>query len=429
MISWQDQTWLVGRVGQNSSQISIASIQTSPANQSQFRLITGLLNSLTEDQQTARQLNSELAASSGRLNFLYELAQITFQIDEPARLYPRLAQSLYQVIEAEDICLIFLEDEQPRVYTASGRHSPGLEKLAIYTNSAAPLIVLSSKDTLPRAIQRAIPNLHNLVIIPMPLAGELRGLVALVNHPTDGLRPADQQLLTSAVELISMLINSQMARHAQEANRRLDLELSVASQIQASFLPTTLPEIPELEFAASLLPAHLISGDFYDVQGVQDRWAIMVGDVAGKGIPAAMLAAMIHATLKSEVNHHTKPAQLLQTINHLIYAELDRSDTFITAFLAVLQTQPLQLDYASAGHTTTLLWRSAEQQVLQLPSTGMPLGISPETTYDEHHIPLNPHDVLVLYSDGITEAENDQGRVFGGQALIDLLDGRPSCPH
>lgn len=194
-----------------------------------------------------------------------------------------------------------------------------------------------------------------------------------------------------------------------------------AYQIQASFLPTNLPEIPEFEFGASLLPAHLIGGDYYDIQGVQDRWAIMVGDVAGKGIPAAMLAAMIHATLKSEINHHTKPAELLQRINQLMYAELDRSHTFITTFLAMLQTRPLKLHYASAGHTTTLLWRSAEQQVLQLPSTGLPLGIYPHTTYTEHVVPFHPDDILMLYSDGITEAENAQGRVFGGQALIDLL--------
>ena len=420
-ITWQNQTWVVGRAGQPPDQYLLASPQTDVATKAQLKLVTSLLDLLDVEARATHQLNAELAASWSRLNFLYELAQITFQIDEPDQLFLRLAQSLRQVVEAEDICLVFLEGEQARLYTASGNYPPGLEKLARFTNSAGPVIILRAEDSLPRALLRAIPNLRSLIIVPMPLTGELRGLVALVNHPGDSLRSADQQLLTSAFELIGMLIHSQMARRAQEANRRLELELSVASQIQASFLPTILPDITELEFAASLLPAHQISGDFYDVQGVDNRWAIMVGDVAGKGIPAAMLAAMIHATLKSEVNHHTAPAQLLRTINQLIYAELDRSDTFITAFLAVLQTHPIQLSYASAGHTTTLLWRSAEQQVLQLPSTGLPLGIFPDTEYTEHQIPLNLNDVLVLYSDGITEAENEQGRVFGTQALIDLL--------
>ncbi|HWQ83315.1 MAG TPA: SpoIIE family protein phosphatase [Anaerolineales bacterium] len=420
-ILWQNQTWLIGRLGPSPTQISIASLLTDPAAEAQFERMTGLLDGLAESQQAAQQLGTQLSASSGHLNFLYNLAQFSFQTDDPAQLYPRLAQSLSQVSEAEDICLAFWEADQPHIYTASGRNPSGLEKLAVYASTAAPLSVLSSADSVPRALLRAIPNLKNLLILPLPLTGELRGLVALVNHSTGSLNQADQQLLTNAGELISMLITSQFARHNRDADRRLELELSFASQIQAIFLPTTLPDIPELEFGASLMPAHLISGDFYDVQGMQDGWAIMVGDVAGKGIPAAMLAAMIHATLKSEVHHHTEPAELLQSINHLIYAELDRSETFITSFLAVLQTRPLQLHYASAGHTTTLLWRSAEQHVLQLPSTGLPLGIYPESVYAEHHLPLKPGDVLVLYSDGITEAENDQGRVFGGQALIDLL--------
>ncbi len=244
-------------------------------------------------------------------------------------------------------------------------------------------------------------------------------LVGRVGQPPSQISIASIQTVPTTLSqfrLITSLLNG------------LAEDRQIASQIQASFLPAILPEIPELEFAARLLPAHLISGDFYDVQGLHDRWAIMVGDVAGKGVPAAMLAAMIHATLKSEVNHHARPAELLHSINQLIFAELDRSNTFITAFLAVLQTQPLLLRYTSAGHTTALLWRFAEQQVLQLPSTGLPLGIFPQTTYAEHHIPFHPGDTLVLYSDGITEAENGDGRVFGGQALIDLLLAGHTAP-
>ena len=108
-------------------------------------------------------------------------------------------------------------------------------------------------------------------------------------------------------------------------------------------------------------------------------------------------------------------------MNRLIYGELDRSETFITAFLAVLQIDPLQLEYASAGHTTALLWRSKPEEVMQFPSTGLPLGISPESQYSQEQIPIDHGDVLMLYSDGITEAENAQGRIFGTQALIDLL--------
>jgi anti-sigma regulatory factor (Ser/Thr protein kinase) len=194
-----------------------------------------------------------------------------------------------------------------------------------------------------------------------------------------------------------------------------------SSANQHLFLTSSMPEVPGLEFSASLKPASLIGGDFYDFQPVEGGLAIMVGDVAGKGIPAAALTALVHTTLKGESQHHAQPADLLSSINHQMYGELDRTETFITAFLGILRTDPIRLDYASAGHTTSLLWRSQQEEVVQFPSTGLPLGISPEIQYTQRQIPLERGDVLWLYSDGITEAENAQGRVFGTQALIDLL--------
>lgn len=232
--------------------------------------------------------------------------------------------------------------------------------------------------------------------------------------------------LSLIAHLLDELSGEQTARQrlSQElgtASRRMDLELTVASQIQENFLPDHLPSLAGLEFAAALKPAYQVGGDFYDVQPAGNGFFIMLGDVAGKGIPAAMLTALIHATLKSEIQHHPEPAGLLRSINRLIYEELDRSDTFITAFLALLQADPLQMTYASAGHTTTLLWRAKARDVLLLPSTGVPLGISPEIELEQRQISLAPGDDLVLYTDGITEAENEYGRVFGTQALIDLL--------
>jgi anti-sigma regulatory factor (Ser/Thr protein kinase) len=187
------------------------------------------------------------------------------------------------------------------------------------------------------------------------------------------------------------------------------------------YLLSSLPEVPGLEFSVRLKPASLIGGDFYEIQSVEGGLAIMVGDVAGKGIPAAVLTTLVQAALKRESQHYAQPADLLSSINRLIYGELDRSETFITAFLGILRTDPLHLDYASAGHTTTLVWRARPEVVVQFPSTGLPLGISPNIKYTQQQIPFEPGDILMLYSDGITEAENHQGRVFGTQALIDLL--------
>jgi serine phosphatase RsbU (regulator of sigma subunit)/anti-sigma regulatory factor (Ser/Thr protein kinase) len=248
-----------------------------------------------------------------------------------------------------------------------------------------------------------------------------KGILGILDYPAEHLLDEDVQVLQIVANQIAIYFRLEQAQLAEVDSRRLDDELVVTSQIQDSFLPTQMPQVAGLDFAARLKPASHVGGDFYDIFDLPDGLAIIIGDVAGKGIPAALLSALIHATLKSEVQHHQEPADLLQGINHLIYDELDRTHTFITAFLAVLQTNPLRLRYASAGHTVTLLWQAESQNVIPLTSTGLPLGVAPQVKILQKELPLQKGDVLLLYSDGITEAENENGRVFGMQAMVDLL--------
>jgi serine phosphatase RsbU (regulator of sigma subunit)/anti-sigma regulatory factor (Ser/Thr protein kinase) len=379
------------------------------------------MNGDIEEQTRNQKLTEELLAARNRLNFLYEMARIAVQDDELPLMFKRIAQALMQVLRAEEVFLILDNGEQFHISTASGKSIPRLDRLTPFALQSKPILILRGEEKLLQMMADSFPGMRNLILLPIALEDQSKGLLGLINYPSEDLKAGDRRLLFSAVEQTGILVNSKLARALQEANRRLDHELDIASQIQASFLPITMPETPGLEFAATLKPAYHVGGDFYDVQPVDGGLAIMVGDVAGKGIPAAMLTAMIHATLKSETHYISQANELLRVINHLLYDELDRSDTFITAFLAILNRDPLQLSYASAGHTAALLWRAAGQEVLELGSTGLPLGISPDVELSQSHISLAQGDVLVLYSDGITEAENDQGRVLGTQALIDLL--------
>jgi len=374
-----------------------------------------------EEQVRNQKLTEELLAARNRLNFLYEMARIAAQDDEIALMFKRIAQALLQVLKADEVFLILDDGEQIHISTASGNSIPRLDRLTPFALQSKPILILRGEEKLLQMLADSFPGIRNLIMLPISLESQAKGLLGLINYPAENLKVGDRRLLFSAVEQTAILVNSRLARALQEANRRLDHELDIATQIQASFLPITMPETPGLEFAATLKPAYHVGGDFYDVQPVDGGLAIMVGDVAGKGIPAAMLNALIHATLKSETQHASQAGKLLKVINRLLYDELDRSDTFITAFLAILKTTPLQLSYASAGHTAALLWRAARQEVLELGSTGLPLGISPEIEINQSQTSLASGDVLLLYSDGITEAENEQGRVLGMQALIDLL--------
>jgi serine phosphatase RsbU (regulator of sigma subunit)/anti-sigma regulatory factor (Ser/Thr protein kinase) len=422
------QTWLAARSQSCRPPFALAALTNREPDRHLMGVLAALLDQLCGTQDANGQLLQELGTARGRLDFLLEMARFAAETSDLPLMFSHLTQMLLQVVVAEDVCLILEEQGWLQAYTASGRIYAGLASEAITAAPSSPILIVRRGRNMPAALARLQPQIQNLILLSMPLDRGGRGLLGLINPPDSELRAGDRQLLFSAVEQISALINSTRLRAREEQRRRLDQELTIAGQIQENFLPPLPPSLAGVDFAVSLKPAYRIGGDFYDVQPVRNGLAVIVGDVAGKGLPAAMLTALIHATLKSEVERQSEPAGLLTAVNRLIYDELDRSESFITAFLAVLQTDPLRLSYASAGHTTTLLWRAADSSVVTLESTGLPLGIYPRLEIEQRSLLLLPGDVLMLYSDGITEAENQGGRVFGMQALIDLLLATHTAP-
>ncbi len=429
-IAWKGETWLFSRTWNTTRSIYLAGRAPGEATgqAEPFRrllwCLTGLLDRWLAEMETGRQAAEELGQARDGLHFLQEAANIAARETDPKEIFARILGSLLRLIPAREACLFLHDGKQEITVTAEGDAPPSLAAFLRGTALSAPYAALTRGQDLPADLAEALPGLQNLILFGLELEQPRRGVLALCNLP--GAEP--QAHVLRHVEQFGGLANAILVRLAREATRCTERDLQVTSKLQLNFLPKTLPELPGLEFAASLKPAYQIGGDFYDVQPTKDGLAILVGDVAGKGIPAAILTALVHATFKSESRHHTLPDELLRSINQLTYSELDRSDAFITAFLATLHPDPLRLAYASAGHTTTLLWRAASDEVVTLNSTGLPLGLSPDNQITRQQVPLSPGDVIVIYSDGITEAENRQGRVFGAQALIDLLLAAHTAP-
>lgn len=148
----------------------------------------------------------------------------------------------------------------------------------------------------------------------------------------------------------------------------------------------------------------------------------MLADVSGKGMPAAILTAVVHTTFHSEAPYQRDPSQLLAEINRSIYADLDKAQAFVTAAVARIDSNPLGIAYASAGHVEAAIWRKQQSWIEFLPTTGLPLGVQPILSCRTKEIQLDPGDVFLLYSDGVTEAENSAGEIFGAQRLSDIME-------
>jgi sigma-B regulation protein RsbU (phosphoserine phosphatase) len=218
------------------------------------------------------------------------------------------------------------------------------------------------------------------------------------------------------------LVLSEQLKTAYEA---VDYEMKVVADIQRSLLPSRMPDIPTLALAAHYQTSHRAGGDYYDFFPLPDgKWGILIADVSGHGTPAAVLMAVTHSLAHSYPGSPTPPGRMLEHVNrHLTARYTVHSDTFVTAFYGIYDPSQRTLTYSSAGHNPPRLKRCLDGTLDLLDgATALPLGIFPEQTYREQTHRLVPGDQLVLYTDGITEAQNERGEMFGLARLDKVLE-------
>jgi serine phosphatase RsbU (regulator of sigma subunit) len=185
-------------------------------------------------------------------------------------------------------------------------------------------------------------------------------------------------------------------------------------------LPNSLPHVPGFGLAGFCESAQQVGGDFYDILKFDDQSLLLiVADVMGKGLPAAMFAAILRSLLRAVPEWTNQPAHLLSRVNRLLFKELSGVDMFITAQLVFVDTSQSRLIAASAGHCPMLLAHAKEPPVKVLSPEGLPLGILPDTTFGAQVEDLSHQSRLLLYTDGLTEARNAEGQFFGQDRLVD----------
>jgi sigma-B regulation protein RsbU (phosphoserine phosphatase) len=218
---------------------------------------------------------------------------------------------------------------------------------------------------------------------------------------------------------------------ARAANAKMRRELALAGAVQTSFLPRELPDIDGWQLSVTLRPAGETSGDFYDVHSLPDgRVGILVADVVGKGVGAALYMAASWALLRTYAGHAgAQPERVLKATNRRIAQEA-RTNRFATVFYALLDPETATLAYCNAGHCPALLWRAAEPGGLQeLSAQGVPLGMLAHATWEAQTVRLEPGDTLVIYTDGVIEARNTERAFFDEERLETAIlahAGRPA---
>ena len=193
-------------------------------------------------------------------------------------------------------------------------------------------------------------------------------------------------------------------------------------------LPDYCPIIFGVDLAAHCRPARQLGGDYYDFMSLKTnisekkrekaRWALVIGDVMGKGIPAGLLMTMLRGMLRAEVLNGLPPDRILHDLNQLAINDLDQSHRFVTLFYSDFDPRTKKLRYSNAAHNPPLLWKSAEQKIIKLDSEGFVLGLQKDAEYQCGEIKLNDGDVILYYTDGVTDTSNGQGERYDEARLI-----------
>jgi serine phosphatase RsbU (regulator of sigma subunit) len=263
------------------------------------------------------------------------------------------------------------------------------------------------------------------LLLPLASQGVLIGLLTLgLRLNGEEYTHKDRALLdTLAPQVAPALRVAQMVQEQQQQVRereRIEQELRTARSIQHAFLPKDVPVLPGWQIAPYYHPAREVGGDFYDFLSFEDgQLGLVIGDVTGKGIPAALVMATVHTMLRTVVQEMTSPGAVLARVNDLLSADIP-SGMFVTCFYALLDPTSGRLCFANAGHEPP--YRQHDGNAAELWATGMPLGMMPGTRYDEHEATLAPGESLLFYSDGLVEAHNAQREMFGFPRLQTLLE-------
>ena len=241
----------------------------------------------------------------------------------------------------------------------------------------------------------------------------------------------DKDKIEILVNLLAVAIEHSLLLKINKKHENVDREISSGAEIQSRLLPDFCPKIYGIDLAAHCRPALQLGGDYFDFMSIKPnvgerrrqrgRWALVIGDVMGKGIPAGLLMTMLRGMLRAEVLTGLPPDRILHDLNQLAIYDLDQSHRFVTLFYSDYDPRTKKLRFANAAHNPPLLWRSSTKEIIKLDAEGYIIGLQKDAQFQCVEIQLESSDLVLYYTDGITETSNSSGERFGEKNLINTF--------
>ena len=421
--------------------IDLESEQVAAFTQDQRRLLELVASRMAVAVENAR-LYTRLSRQAQTLTVLSEISRELTSILDLDTLLERIGTLLKRVVDFQMFTiLLWSESRQQFAHRFSTRFGERVQRdrnatmghgiFGIAAEERHPILVADVRkdarylgDSTDNS-EKGSSDVRSMLAVPLIYKSKVIGVMSLEHTRVNYYNEDHQRTLTTLAGQIAIAItNARLYERIFEEEQRMEQDLQMAREVQMRLLPPPPQPLPHAQFAATFLPARSIGGDVYDfIDYGNERVAIAVGDVSGKAAPAALYAALVSGILRSSAAQHLSPAAMLAELNNQLQ-ERKLASQYVTMLFAVWNDEARTLNIANAGSVQPILVSrnddGLEARVIE--AEGFPLGLFPNAEYEEFTISTRPGDLLVFFSDGIVDAENRHGEMFGNERLIEILE-------
>ncbi len=390
-----------------------------------------LISGLAQLEFELEKMTTDIIDQQDQLMALHQLAQTTRVYSDIRQNLADLAQTTAQLLKTENAFAALQTQAQellvaayPEESAVNKQWAPLLHCLLSDVNRQQWLL---QKNDQPLA---ALENpMRNLLVKKIGIRPGIALILGAANKLTTDFQAPDVKLFSTIAQPAGANLENAMLHQEMLAQTRIQTEMELAKQVQMHLLPQHTPQLPGIALAAQSRPASHVGGDFYDfVVGTNQLLSLTFGDVSGKGMPAALLMAMLRTVLrgKSKEMEVAAPAWLLEVTNESLYNDFSDLNMFATVFVGQYDVPRHLLHYANDGHAP-VIYRPAHAQARLLAADAPPLGMLPINLAEAYQLALAPGDLLVVASDGFSEAERSGGEMFGYDRLLHFVDQHAAC--
>jgi sigma-B regulation protein RsbU (phosphoserine phosphatase) len=395
---------------------------------SDLDILTGLNHQIAVAIDNAH-LYREIKREALEKDLLYRLGKKLSGKLEVSEVMKEIMDSLKQVVNYDVGGVFLVEPEANQIY---GLYTVGYDKkfdtqlemkigqglLGHVASTGEPVIVNDvTKDS--RYID-ANPDTRSEIVVPIKLDDRLVGVVNLESSQINAFEPKSLALISAFASQAAISLERARLHEDSLKNKRFEEQLFIAREIQRTFLPAHNPSINGYDLAGTNISSGEVGGDYYDfIRIVDSHLGVAIGDVSGKGIPAALIMASFRASLIAEIRNNYSIRTICQKVNSLLFESLEPGN-YVTAVYGVLDSKNHIFTFSNCGHNLPFILR-ANNTVEYLREGGPVLGVAKDGVYEERAIVLAPGDLMVLYTDGVTETFSESGEEYGLDRLIALV--------